>query len=113
LAYIAKIKGRIDEFYDFSRKAFEKEKEASKFAKETIVPEPTLSVLHRSAASLAIDCGEFREAERLIAFALSGNPPNDIAIELRDLLEQVNFLRHLDLRGKVLVRLGGKLGEDP
>jgi hypothetical protein len=61
--------------------------------------EPTRSVLLRSAASLAIDCGEFREAERLIAAALSGSPPEEIADELRDLLEQVYFNRHLELRG--------------
>ena len=51
--------------------------------------EPSRSVLHRSAASLAEQCGEFREAERLIAVALSGNPPEEIAEELRDLLQQV------------------------
>jgi hypothetical protein len=35
---------------------------------------------------LAIACAELREAERLIGRALSGNPPDDIANELRDLL---------------------------
>jgi hypothetical protein len=34
-----------------------------------------------------------REAERLIAVALSGDPPDEIAEELRDLLEQVYFDR--------------------
>jgi hypothetical protein len=43
-------------------------------------------LLHRSAALLAIDCAELREAERLIARVLAGNPPDDIANELRDLL---------------------------
>jgi hypothetical protein len=43
------------------------------------------------AASLALECGALREAERLIAVALSGNPPEEIAEELRDLLEQVYF----------------------
>ena len=46
---------------------------------------------------MALDCGREREAERLIATALSGNPPGEIAEELRDLLEQVNFQRHLRL----------------
>jgi hypothetical protein len=48
--------------------------------------EPTHSVLHRSAAVLALECSELREAERLIGRALAGNPPVDIANELRDLL---------------------------
>jgi NTP pyrophosphatase (non-canonical NTP hydrolase) len=42
--------------------------------------------LNWSAAVLAVECGELREAERLIGRALSGNPPNDIANKLRDLL---------------------------
>jgi len=39
------------------------------------------------------------EAEKLVCTALSGNPPDDIADELRDLLEQIYFERHLALRG--------------
>jgi hypothetical protein len=53
--------------------------------------EPTRSVLHRSAPTLALECGALRDAERLIAVALSGDPPAEIAEELRDLLEQVYF----------------------
>jgi hypothetical protein len=37
---------------------------------------------------LALQCQEYREAERLIATALSGNPPVEIAEELRELLEK-------------------------
>src|SRR5215469_11301811 len=39
------------------------------------------------------------EAEKLVCTALTGNPPEDIAEELRDLLEQIYFERHLALRG--------------
>lgn len=102
IAYIAKLKGDIKEASKLSRQAFEKEIEAAITAKKDNVEEPSLSILLRSAASLAIDCNEYREAEKLIAMALSGNPPNEIAEELRDLLEQVNFYRHLDLRGILL-----------
>ena len=49
--------------------------------------EPTRSVLHRSAATLALDCGEYREAERLVAAALAGTPPESIANELREVLD--------------------------
>ena len=52
-------------------------------------PEPGLSILYRSAASLAIQCGRYREAEQLIAKALSGNPTNEIARELRELLQSI------------------------
>ena len=71
------------------RKAFESERLAAELALEGAAPEPTLSVLLRSAATLAVDCGELREAERLIAKALSGEPPAAIASELRELLSHV------------------------
>jgi hypothetical protein len=57
-----------------------------KQAAEQSQTEPTRSVLHRSAATLALDCGEYREAERLVAAALAGNPPEPIANELREVL---------------------------
>jgi len=62
--------------------------------------EPTFSVLHHSAATLAMDCNDAGLAERLITVALSrdGVSP-DIREDLRDLLEQVYFRRHLQLRG--------------
>ena len=61
--------------------------------------EPTYSVLHRSAATLAMDCNRLRQAEQIAASALAHNPHPEIAEELRDLLEQIYFQRHLSLRG--------------
>ena len=69
--------------------AFEKEREAALLADFMQNPEPGLSILYRSAASLAIQCGRYREAEQLIAKALSGNPTNEIARELRELLQNI------------------------
>ncbi len=46
------------------------------------------SVLHRSAATLALDCLDFRLAEKLACKALAGEPHPEIADELRDVLEQ-------------------------
>lgn len=57
--------------------------------------EPTRSVLHRSAATLAVNCGELQAAERLITTALSGNPPQEIAEELKDLFIQINLRPYL------------------
>lgn len=73
------------------RQAFEHERQAAELAAPDPALEPTRSVLHRSAATLAWQCGEYREAERLITTALSGTPPETIAEELRDLLLQVYF----------------------
>jgi len=97
-AYLARRSGNFEIAMQNSRKAYEFEKEAANQVREDYSAEPTRSVLYRSAASLAYECGEFREAERLISLALSGDPPSEIADELRDLLEQVNFSRHLELR---------------
>ena len=105
-AFVAKLHGDVVAFDKLSRQAFELEAEVARLVANTDV-EPTCSVLHRSAASLAIDCKEYREAERPIATALSGNPPIEIAEELRDLLEQVNFNRGLALRG--VQRYGSEL----
>ncbi len=69
--------------------AFEKERRAAEMVASDLGLEPTRSVLHRSAAVLAIECGKLREAERLIAVALSGNPPEFVAEQLRDLLFDV------------------------
>ena len=78
------------------RQAYENELGAANQLRDPSSPEPTRSILFRSAASLAVDCNELREAERLIGIGLSGNPPPDIAEELRDLFEKVNFQRHLN-----------------
>lgn len=64
--------------------------------------EPTRSIIFRSAATLAIEVGRLREAEQLIAAALAGSPPTEIAEELRDLLEDVYFHRHLEVKGVTL-----------
>ena len=53
------------------------------------------SVLHRSAASLALNCEEYRLAEKLLAVGLAGDPPAEIADEMRDLMEQVYSHREL------------------
>ena len=82
--------------------AFELERQAATLALNNGGIEPTQSVLLRSAATLALRCRRYRDGERLVAKALSGDPPNDVAEELRDLLEQINFERHLELRGVAL-----------
>ena len=87
-AFLAKKRGEIENAQALFRKAFEYEAEAARLVATTDI-EPTRSVLHRSAATLALDCGEIREAEKLVAVALAGDPPDEIADELRDLNEQI------------------------
>ena len=101
-ALLAARRGQLPRAKKLHLKAFELERQSAELAVKRKAKEPTRSVLLRSAGTLALRCGEVREAERLVAIALSGNPPAEIADELRDLLEEVHFARHLELRGLVL-----------
>jgi hypothetical protein len=98
-AFILKFKGNIDAAIKIFYEAFQLEKQAALLAKEQNIGEPTISVLLKSAASLAINANEFNEAEKLICLALYGEPPFEIAEELRNLLEELYFQRHLQLQG--------------
>jgi hypothetical protein len=91
--------GTARELFD---SAFQLESEAARSLINEFNQEPTRSVFFRSAATLALYAGKTLEAERLVASALSGFPPDEIAQELRDLLEDINFQRHLSLRGITL-----------
>lgn len=98
-AALARRAGQEADAVVLFRDALEREAAAARFFESDTETEPTRSVLYRSAASLALDVGDYRVAERLIATALIGEPPDSIANELRDLMEMVYFQRHLDLRG--------------
>jgi hypothetical protein len=98
-AFHADIHGDYPTAESLFKDAFDLERRAALLVVDQPNAEPTRSVLLRSAATLAVDCHEFREAERLIALALAGHPPSEVGEELRDLLETVYFSRHLSLRG--------------
>ncbi|MBW4488576.1 MAG: pentapeptide repeat-containing protein [Trichocoleus desertorum ATA4-8-CV12] len=93
-ALTAKLRGDLAQSNQLLRQAFEKEAQAAALIANDLNAEPTRSVLHRSAAALAIDCGEFQVAERLIMTALTGEPPQAIAEELKNLFFQINQPQH-------------------
>lgn len=99
LALMEKARGNSAAAQLHFQAAYQLEADAANALVHDISSEPTRSVLFRSAATLAQDCGRLEDAEKLIYKALAGEPPTDIADELRDLLEQVGFQRHLELRG--------------
>ncbi|AKG20389.1 hypothetical protein [Calothrix sp. 336/3] len=98
-AIVAKLRGDLEQASLLTRQAFENELAAAELIVNQLDAEPTRSILHRSAATLAIDCGELKIAERLIATALSGNPPEEIASQLKDLFIQINLHPYLQRRG--------------
>lgn len=108
-AFTAKLRGDRTQADRLLQQAFAKEAEAAALIANDFNAEPTRSVLHRSAASLAIDCGEFQTAERLIATALTGNPPKEIAEELRDLFIQINLRKYFERHGIALDELPSSL----
>jgi hypothetical protein len=98
-AFYADVRGDYATAANAFQQAYELERRAALLLVDYPSAEPSRSVLLRSAASLALDCQQFREAERLVAIALAGDPPDEICEELRDVLEMAYFRRHLSLRG--------------
>jgi len=88
-AFAAQRAGNFEQYLVMSRQAFEKEKAAAWLLFDQFDAEPTRSVLFRSAAQLAFNCGLVRETEQLVAAALVGNPPAEIMRELRQLSKSV------------------------
>jgi tetratricopeptide (TPR) repeat protein len=98
-ALSSRLAEKVAEARNLLRLAFEREQSAADTIAELFDLEPTRSVLHRSAATMAMELGESATAERLLHRALAGSPPERMGEDLRDLLEQVTFQRHLELRG--------------
>lgn len=88
-ASLARIRGDAEAAVQLFRNALEQERAAAELLGDKYEIEPTRSVLHRSAAALAIECNEIHEARLLIDRAFQGFPPEEIQIELRQLQERV------------------------
>ena len=105
-AFMASINGKGEEALNLYDQAFELEKQAALTLIDRVDVEPTRSVLFRSAAALAKKCHKYREAEKMIAHGLAGNPPEDVAIELRALFSDI---QKLHLSKKVLAKSKKKI----
>lgn len=99
-ADLAKHAGQPSEARLLLRQAMELERTAALSYRELTDAKPaTVAILLRSAASLAWECGDWQAAEKLVGLGLFSDPPPSVAQELRDLNEQINFTRHLEVRG--------------
>lgn len=87
-AMFADRQGNARRAAELCLQAFDEERAAVDLAKENVAP-PALSVLQRSAATLAARCGKTKEAKQLVYEALDGNPPEEIAKELEELLDSM------------------------
>lgn len=95
-ADLLKRQGNVDDAFCLYEQSLEAERSAAYEAQKQNAGEPTESVLFRSAASLAYSIKDYREAERLICMGLAGNPPADIAEELRSLYDTVNLEKSME-----------------
>ena len=88
-AFVCAINGKTEEAIPLYEQAFELERQAALSLLDREDIEPTRSILFRSAAALAMECYKYRDAEKMIGLGLSGNPPEDVAEELRDLFDEI------------------------
>ena len=98
-AFVAQGYGDEETAYELFEKAFEFEKQAALMLINDFDNEPTRSVLFRSAGSLAMNCKKYREAEKLFAQALAGEPPKKIMHQLRALYQEIS--KHLYAEAEV------------
>lgn len=97
-AFYAKRSNNLDVAQQKYLEAFQYEKAAAMLLVQDYSMEPTRSVYFRSAACLLLNLPEMttqhqREAERMVAFGLVGNPPEEIAEELREAWQELMAMR--------------------
>lgn len=91
-AFIAQRAGNHADALRLFHEAFTLELEAARLTDD----EPGRSILHRSAATLALHARRLRDAEKIAAMGLAGDPPPEIADELRDVMEQIASYRQME-----------------
>lgn len=93
------LDSNMDQAIMLFKEAYEIEKNLAEAIDPIEENEPSRSIFFRSAASLALNAKLFRESEIMVSKGLIGYPPDEIANELRDIFDQVNFERHLSVEG--------------
>ena len=102
VAFFARRRGDAEAARDSFEQALAKETAAIEALEERERVQPMYSVLYRSAATLALDCGRLSEAKNLAYKGLALGPYAEIEEELLDVVEQATAERHLATKGIVL-----------
>ncbi len=105
-AFLAKARGEFSAYANLLSQAMSMEIQAAELLPIDSEYEPSRSILFRSAASLAYDAADYRLADRLVARGLAGYPPTEIEKELKDLYEDINFMRHAEAEGVEITDTG-------
>ncbi len=98
-AFFARKRGDEQAALRSFEQALTKETAAIDALEERERVQPMYSVLYRSAATLALDCGRLSEAKTLAYKGLALGPYTEIEEELLDVLEQTTAQRHLETKG--------------
>ncbi len=99
MAFCHRRKGDEEKAKSLFTDALRLEQQAALLLPADRASEPSRSILFRSAASLAYNGRDYEAADWLIANGLAGFPPPEIKEELKNLYEDVNFMRHLAASG--------------
>jgi hypothetical protein len=86
-AIIAKRNGDSEYARQLFHQAYTCESGAASLLEPTADHEPTRSILYRSAAWLAFNAGDYHMANYLATEGLKGVVPNEIRLELNEVLE--------------------------
>lgn len=96
---IDKMQGNKATSLEHFKIAFEKEHAALQAAIENQYPVINQSILIKSCAALAQAIGDYHKAEKLICLGLSEDIPTILREELKNMYEDINFYRHMELKG--------------
>ena len=88
-AFVLAAYGKGEQAIPLYEQAFELEQEVALSLLDREDAEPMRSILFRSAAVLAKNCHRYRDSEKMIALGLSGNPPEYVAEQLREIYDDI------------------------
>ena len=90
-AIMARIRKDENKAQMLYKQSFDLEREAAYIYAERFDKEPTRSILYRSAASLAIECHLYQEADLLIQQGQSNDTPIDVMDDFEDLKDKMKL----------------------
>ncbi len=92
LALLETRAGNLEQGRNLFKQALDKEAAAADSVAADYELESTRSILHRSAASIALRVGDIRKAKRYVEAWLAGNAPGSLREEMTALREQILVL---------------------
>lgn len=103
LGFLARQRGDVSVAQQYFAQALVLERQVAQALGKRPGFELSRAVSYRSAATLALHSNDPQEASRLAHIGLASDPPVEIAAELWDIVHQLNWERHLQLRGVELL----------